>query len=83
MNYLLDTHSFLWFLIGSSNLSEKAKDCILNAENHCYVSIASFWEISIKISLSKLHLEVSIHEILSQDIFPTLEIKKSHLKELS
>lgn len=55
MDYILDTHTFIWFINGeelSSNLVAKIK----NLDNSCYISIASLWEIAIKTSLGKLTL---------------------------
>ena len=43
---LLDTHTILWTLYKSDNLSEGVKDIILN-EKDLYYSIASLWEIAI------------------------------------
>jgi PIN domain nuclease of toxin-antitoxin system len=54
MSFLLDTHVILWFLNGDRNLSEKAMRIILNPEYTKYVSIASVWEVAIKIGLKKL-----------------------------
>ena len=56
MNYLLDTHSFLWCLFSSDKLSAKAKEILLNDENTIYVSVVTFWEISLKYNLGKLKL---------------------------
>lgn len=53
MNILLDTHSLIWFLNGDKNLSDKAKSVIEDVSNTKIVSIASIWEIAIKISLDK------------------------------
>jgi len=41
MKYLLDTHTFLWFLEGSKNLSEQAKIAIENPINKNFISIVS------------------------------------------
>ena len=38
-------------------LSEKARDAISNADNEIYVSVISYWEISLKFALGKLELE--------------------------
>ncbi len=56
MNYLLDTHVFLWALIKTEELSRKAKKIIENPGNEIYISAISFWEISIKTRLKKLDL---------------------------
>ncbi|WP_304068941.1 type II toxin-antitoxin system VapC family toxin [Pedobacter glucosidilyticus] len=74
MSFLLDTHNFLWFLNGSEELSEKAKAIIEDINQLKYMSIASFWEISIKISLKKLELGVPSKELLIQAIKNGFEI---------
>jgi PIN domain nuclease of toxin-antitoxin system len=51
---LLDTHAFLWWCEDSPELSQKARKAVM--ANDCFVSLASFWEIAIKISLDKLKL---------------------------
>ena len=61
MNYLLDTHTILWYLFGDSRLSKNAKDII--ESNVCFYSYASFWEISIKQSKKKLEFTHSVYEI--------------------
>ncbi|WP_444819123.1 type II toxin-antitoxin system VapC family toxin [Treponema denticola] len=60
--YLLDTHTLLWFLRDSPQLSKKALE-IITTENKIYVSIASLWEIAIKKSIGKLEFEHSIEKI--------------------
>ena len=55
MHYLLDTHSVLWFLNGDRKLlSNSAKDIIENHQHTKSVSMASVWEVGIKISIGKL-----------------------------
>lgn len=60
--YLLDTHTLLWFLRDSPQLSKKALE-IITTENKVYVSITSLWEIAIKKSIGKLEFEHSIEKI--------------------
>ena len=43
MDILLDTHSVLWFLIGSDKMPESTKEIIYDANNTIYVSIATLW----------------------------------------
>ncbi len=49
MNYLLDTHSIIWFSENNPKLSEKAKKIISNTENTCFISLAAIREMSIKL----------------------------------
>lgn len=64
MNYLLDTHTLIWFLNGDKQLSSKAKSIIEDTKNKKFVSIASFWEISIKLGLRKLEFDGDLKEIV-------------------
>jgi PIN domain nuclease of toxin-antitoxin system len=53
---LLDTHTLPWFLWDDPQLSENAKSLIENPENQKLVSIATCWDIAIKVGLRKLDL---------------------------
>jgi PIN domain nuclease of toxin-antitoxin system len=49
--YLLDTHTAIWaLLVNDENLSSKAKYIIADKTLEIAISIASAWEIAIKIS---------------------------------
>lgn len=50
MNLLLDTHAFLWFIEGHPNLSKYARLLIENPINQPFLSLASQWEMAIKVS---------------------------------
>ncbi|MCI5149859.1 MAG: type II toxin-antitoxin system VapC family toxin [Candidatus Electrothrix sp. MAN1_4] len=56
MRVLLDTCAFLWFIGGSERLSRPARDLIEDFDNNLYLSMASLWEIAIKINIGKLEL---------------------------
>jgi len=62
---LLDTHAFIWFSENAPNLSVALKDRIESAD-FVYVSIASLWEIAIKISIGKLTLQSDYADIEAQ-----------------
>ncbi len=57
MTYLLDTHTLLWTLFEDEKLSAKAREVISDADNEIYVSVISYWEISLKFALGKLELK--------------------------
>ena len=82
MNFLLDTHTFLWFCQGSLLLSNVAKSLIETTENRKFVSIVSCWEISIRAGLGKLRLgEPSskyISTVLAKTNFDLLSISLAH-----
>ena len=76
MDVLLDTHAFIWYIEGTRNLSDQAKEIIESSDNKLYFSIASIWEIAIKNSKGKLDLKNPFHELeyllqqLNIDILP-------------
>lgn len=76
MPVLLDTHAFLWWCEDSPDLSKKARK-VMTSED-CFVSLASFWEIAIKINLNKLRLPGIIDRYLADQMslngFEQLEI---------
>jgi len=56
MNFLLDTHSFLWALFSPEKLSRSVAQKIRSSDNEVAVSVVTFWEISLKFALGKLEL---------------------------
>ena len=72
MKFLIDTHTFLWFVAGAENLSKTAKEHIANNDNQIFISIASLWEMAIKNSLGKLDInggyETVINDVIANDI---------------
>lgn len=82
MKYLLDTHSFLWYINDDKRLPQKDKDAISIIENQIFVSIASIWEIAIKINIRKLFLIFDCDFLFSQidsNHFQLLPILRKHL----
>ncbi|MBV6429051.1 MAG: hypothetical protein KIPDCIKN_03588 [Haliscomenobacter sp.] len=56
MSYLLDTHAFIWALTEPQRLSAKVRSEIQDPSRSVFVSAVTFWEISLKFGLGKLHL---------------------------
>lgn len=56
MKILLDTHIFLWFVGGDPALSAGSRAAVESPENERLLSVASVWEMAIKVSLGKLTL---------------------------
>jgi len=86
MNYLLDTHTFIWFINGDLSLPDKVITKIKNVENQCFFSIASIWEIAIKIKLNKLQIESDFNKIIDfciQNEIDILPIAFEHIQELN
>lgn len=55
MNLLLDTHVFLWWRGDDRRLTKRARGTIASADT-VFVSVASAWEVAIKLGLGKLRL---------------------------
>ncbi len=56
MSLLLDSHAFLWFVWDDPNLTSAAKGLIEDPATQKLVSVASCWEIAIKVGLKKIAL---------------------------
>ena len=84
MKFLLDTHTFLWFVNDNPKLSVRLKDLIEDENNVSYLSIASLWEMSIKYNLGKLTLAPDYEEFIEEEVVKSsinlLNIELEHLK---
>jgi PIN domain nuclease of toxin-antitoxin system len=81
-NLLLDTHTLLWFFWDDPQLSSNAKTVIENPDSRKLISIASCWEIAIKVGLGKLNLGESsrsfLHREIARNNFELLPISLDH-----
>lgn len=68
MKVLIDTHAWLWLINDDKRLSKPARQTFLDPGNALFFSMASFWEICIKISLKKLTLAEGWPEIIQQEM---------------
>lgn len=74
MDILLDTHTLLWFLEDNPSLTPEVKELIEDMENTIYVSIISFYEISIKLSIGKLRLPDTLNDTIQKTIASDISI---------
>jgi PIN domain nuclease of toxin-antitoxin system len=83
MKLLLDTHIFLWFIMGSPHLSAGDRALIEDERNRKFISVASLWEIAIKSSIGKLSLSAPFDQLIPQQLslngFELLPIEIPHL----
>jgi PIN domain nuclease of toxin-antitoxin system len=80
--FLLDTHGFLWLIQGDPQLSERVRAVISDDANQLYFSVASIWEITIKLNIGKLkigHTIEDIYTLLAQLKIEILPIERSDL----
>jgi PIN domain nuclease of toxin-antitoxin system len=86
MRVLLDTNSFLWFISGSNRLSIDAQRFIADLDNQLVLSLASLWEIAIKISIGKLELLQPFDQLIPQQLkendIHVMPIELSHLTKI-
>lgn len=66
--YLLDTHAFLWFIAGDDRLSRRMRSLMTDGDRVLLLSIASIWEIAIKVSLGKLILAAPFAELIPEQL---------------
>ncbi|MDR0564208.1 MAG: type II toxin-antitoxin system VapC family toxin [Azoarcus sp.] len=86
MRYLLDTHAALWFLAGDDRLSVTAKAVILDPSTEISISVASSWELAIKLGLRKLQFEGGIpafFDMVDDNGFTLLPLTKAHLNGIA
>jgi len=83
MRVLVDTQSVIWYFIESPLLSKKAHHIIDNPENQCLLSLASIWEMAIKLRKGgDLGLNGSLQDFIErveEFDFEFLAISKSHI----
>ena len=85
MDTLIDTQSFIWFFENNSHLPESVR-LYMERSNRLVVSIASFWEITIKTSIRKLTIPENIAGLMDKTLangFQILPIEREHLIVLS
>jgi len=80
---LLDTHAFLWWVEGDRSLPARALAAIADPDTDCLLSMASAWEIAIKVALGKLKLAVPVRRYIVEHVaangFRMLDIGIAHV----
>jgi PIN domain nuclease of toxin-antitoxin system len=83
VRYLLDTHTLLWFVSKQSECSALALESISDEDNEIYVSLASIWEMAIKVTAGKLQLSRPVSLFVAEQFeingFALLPITLSHV----
>jgi PIN domain nuclease of toxin-antitoxin system len=87
MILILDTHSFLWFIMGSPTLSGNARALIEDDAHDKRLSTASLWEMANKLSLARLTLAEPFGVLIPQQLrvsgIEILNIEIAHLAVLT
>jgi PIN domain nuclease of toxin-antitoxin system len=82
MKLLIDTHAVLWYITNSRSLPDDVRQQMETADNRCFVSMASLWEMSIKHSLGRLDFDMPLadmYHVIGESGFDLLPIGPSHL----
>jgi PIN domain nuclease of toxin-antitoxin system len=87
MLLLLDSHTFLWFVLKDPQLSRAAETLITDPDNDILVSPATYWEMAIKVGKKKLDLMATYDNFMKQGIegndFEILPIETKHTSLLT
>jgi PIN domain nuclease of toxin-antitoxin system len=82
VRFLLDTHGLLYWVYDPPRLGAAALKVIADRDNTIYWSVASSWEIAIKVGLGKLRLDGPPSEVLPVELqrngFTLLPIDHTH-----
>lgn len=65
MNLLLDSHTFVWTHEEPQKLSQKVAAEIKNSANDLFLSVASVWELQIKIQIGKFKFKDTLENIIA------------------
>lgn len=86
MKYLLDTHVFIWMASDPTGLPTKVAAILRDSDNDVFLSMASIWEMQIKVQLGKLELTATLPELVEQqrtrNAVEILPISLDHLWEV-
>jgi uncharacterized protein len=78
--FLLDTHVLLWFIQKDPQLSDRAREVIVDDANLLFLSIASLWEITVKINDSDIDVLIDYEQ--APTLFKLVNLR-DYLKELT
>jgi PIN domain nuclease of toxin-antitoxin system len=68
MKLLLDTHAFIWMFDEPEKLSPKASALLADGDNDLILSVASVWEMQIKMQAGKLKLAIPLRQLVREQV---------------
>lgn len=81
--YLLDTHALIWAQTAPEKLEPAVLLLMENRSNKLWVSVASLWEMAIKVNLGKLApMPIDYRERMHTQGFEVLGITVEHVLEI-
>jgi PIN domain nuclease of toxin-antitoxin system len=86
MKLLLDTHAFIWWASEPQRLSQKVLILCQDRANTLMISVASIWEMQIKLQLGRLRLTLPLRNLIESqqqaNNLQVLPIELSHVLAL-
>lgn len=86
MSYLADTHALICYVREPARVSPRAWSLLENGAEPVFFSIASVWEIAIKLSLGKLRIDATVREFVQAQVrngFQLLPIEVGHVARVA
>jgi PIN domain nuclease of toxin-antitoxin system len=84
VKFLLDTHALLWWLADDDQLGVKAREAVADPANDVLISMASLWEIAVKVRVGKLQADIEeIINAVQREGFTVLDVGLAHLVTLA
>ena len=87
MRLLVDSHALIWYFGQVDRLSQAAEKLLTDPVNDLLLSVASYWEIAIKVGLGKLNITLPFDDYINRMIsdlrLATLPIQIPHASALT
>jgi PIN domain nuclease of toxin-antitoxin system len=86
VRYLLDTHTFLWWIADDPRMSPRVRAIIREHGNEINFSAASAWEIAIKAALGRITFQENPRSLIPAQVlangFASLHVETHHALEI-
>ena len=86
MRLLLDTHTLIWFDAEPERLSDRSRSMLTDDNNDLFLSIASIWEMQVKLQTGRLMLRLPLSLLIDEQIknagLTILSIEPRHVYQL-
>ena len=79
MKLLIDSHVLYWLWTDDPRLRLNARSMLRITP--AVVSLATYWELGIKIATGRMHLDEPLDDLIERDNFEVLEVKRAHAVE--
>lgn len=68
MRILIDTHVFIWWTSNPAQLSPLIHGILTDPKTEPVLSLASVWEMQIKVSLGKLSFQTALPDLVNDEV---------------